>query len=246
MIKVGSNTVIFPYSKIYVGDTLVWQNTPPAPAPAFFPDYIEATGTQYIDLNYTPDPNGYDVIETEFALTDASQGTGAVLFGRTDLTANYGQPVSSVTNSTYRGDGTRYYYRGRRLNETVTINTPDTNKHTYKEHSANGGTQHIVTFDGADITCSYQMAYDYLFANKYVENGTYMDSTPYTIIKAEKFIKAKIYGFKVTNSTTLGDTVTLDLTPVVDTNGDVGMYDSVSGTIFYNAGTGTFLYGNDT
>lgn len=230
MIKIGSNEVTLPYSKMYLGSTLVWQNTPPAPTPASYPDWLEATGTQYIDTQY--ELLDTDTVEIEFALTDTSQSTTACLCGRGSLISS--SPVNGTLYDLYRANGTKYaqWGSGRGQKETTTLNTPDLLKHTLKD------TRSIktITFDGTDITYTRYSYADYLFAEKYTDLTT-------STIEASHFIKAKIYSFKVTDAS---NNVVLDLVPVVDTNGDVGMYDSVSGTIFYNAGTGTFLYGNDT
>lgn len=225
MIKVGTSDVTFPYSKIYVGDTKVWEAQ--APGPSQYLNYIESTGTQYIDPNIDSFEGG-DTIEIDFQLTDDAQGSNTYLLGmKTGQTG-----ISTyVEEYKYTGAGTRYWGSGRR-HTTININTPDTLRHTLKYNLATT----TITFDGTDITYSPNNT-----------NGGYLFAGEQRLLSGSEYIrtpigniKARVYSFKVKN---IYAQTTLELVPVLDGNGVPCMWDTVSQTFFYNQGTGDFLYG---
>lgn len=226
MIKVGSNTVTFPYSKIYVGDTKVWEAQ--APGPSQYLNYIESTGTQYIDTNFSA--SSTDTAEIEFELTDTTQTLSNYLTGSYHFVSGTATIISA--SSLYRGDGIRYAAWGSRRtqSETLTVSTPDLNKHTIKDDRTNM----TIYFDGTSAgtyTHNFSDDYIYLFAAR-SESGTTIDPSGK--------IKARIYSFKVTDS---NNQKLIELVPVLDGNGVPCMWDTVSQTFFYNQGTGDFLYG---
>lgn len=208
MIKVGSNEVIFPYSKIYVGDTLVWQDA----QPASFPTYIEADGTQVISTGI--DGNAAYKVEADFELTYVvSSGASGVLFGNTNT---YGYDMYG-----------RFAYRGPRRMTYVTVNTADLNRHQMVMN--NGDDKYY--FDNAEVTAVGTNA-------KFSSGNICIFSS--TNVGDINRIKAKLYSFKITDTST--NTVVCNMVPVVDTNGKAGLYDSVSGNIFYDYFGGTFAY----
>lgn len=220
MIKIGSNEVTFPYSKIYLGSTLVWQNTP-TPTPTYV-NYIEGTGTQYVDTGVAP-LSTYKA-EIDFELTDTS--VWGTIFGQ-----NY---ASNYRDQCYRCDGKFAYNSGSSRARTATVNTPDTNRHTivYNDSSKYYLDNTEVTAVGTNAKWHTSgLSAGNIFLFHFVDNSALTTSIG----------KGKIYGFKVTDTTY--NTVVLDLKPALDNDNVPCFFDTVSNTFKYDCNGNTFLYG---
>lgn len=119
------------------------------------------------------------------------------------------------------------YKRGSRTTY-VSVNTADLNRHQIIMN--NGDNKYY--FDNVETTTVGTNAY---FRD--VSNICIFSTTTATAFAR---IKAKLYSFKITDTST--DTVVCNMVPVVDTNGKAGLYDSVSGKILYDSFGGTFAY----
>lgn len=177
-------------------------------------EYIQSTGTQYINSEFTPNQDTRVYTECVFPTASSTQA----LFGsRTSSSANqfqfvtsgnyyrsdYYTAVSNVTNASY---GTAKYYVDKAKNV----------------FDLNG--DHSLTQTYAAFTCPGPM---YIFATN--NNGS---------VYAQA--SAAIGVFRVYNNGVLAR----DYYPAkLIANGTIGLWDAVSSTLFTNAGTGTFIEG---
>lgn len=196
-------------------------------------EYLESSGTQYIDTGIVL--NSEATIETVSELTQTIWSAGPYSF--------WG----------FMGDGTlpRWgwsLYQNRwlpDLNTTTQVYSPvvDRNKHTFTNtcyYTQGGAFVYDSIVDGvsvyeaprrvdpiADYTSNTLSAYIFARNNANV---------------AGNFIGAKIYSYKIIQDGIL----VLDLIPCRRNSDSVlGMYDTVSGNFLTNAGTGTFTAGDD-
>ena len=185
-------------------------------------DYIESTGTQYIDTGVHP-TSRYSI---ELKMSAAPSSGDKMFFGMS--------PGSS---------GARWWveYYGSRLYASISAGSGSSNagsapSGTFVLTMSNtggvsaGGTQYISSFGSAAFTTSLNA---YLFC--YNSNGT-----------AAYFTSMKVWYLKIST----GDVLIRDFVPCIrDTDDEPGLYDlcgticASTGTPFYpNAGTGAFLY----
>lgn len=185
-------------------------------------EYIESSGTQYIDTGIYP----YQT-QTE------------VKFGGTSLSATGVGDIAGCWNS----DNNRYYvcaYVGStsptkfwsvdRSNTAITLLSPaDTSAHTVIYNDSNNK----VFFDGvekgtvSDLTT--QVANQILLFARMGGNG------------AENYYTGRIYYAKIYDKST--NVLVRNYIPVLDYNNVACLYDQVEGKFYYNQGTGTFTAG---
>lgn len=178
-------------------------------------DYVQSSGTQYIDLEVTANSN----MEVQFvmALNDSYSGTNSI-FGARD-----GQVTNSFNmfwyNSSLRWDfGSVNDYPGFSANVTLPtfVLANATNVFANSE---------VKTYSYSDSFSSTNNMY--LFAINENSNTIYINEG------------MKIYYFKVLHN---GEVVR-NLVPVTDSDGVPCFYDLVSQHFFYNKGTGSFTVG---
>lgn len=184
-------------------------------------EYIESTGTQWIDTLITPDQD--TSIE--------------IIFSMNTLTGDKGIYGSKVSGSS-RDFETHFYYEnnvyaGYNANTDIKsawgslgANEKYEVYHNKNLYYKNGSL--IKTFNAATFTCPYDLVIFGVRNNK--ANPTWLCS-------------AKLYHFKMWND----ETLVRDMVPIKDDNDVVCLYDVVSETCFYNAGSGNFnAGGNDS
>lgn len=188
-------------------------------------DYIESTGTQYIDTEI------FDITDSEFvldarltatstsgfptmlgALNTANGNKYKVVFGETSNALFYTQPGTGDNNYTY-------------------ASAADTNRHTFKltTGATSGGTLFI---DNSSFDFDYAIQSDatlslYLSARNNTNTAT-------------NFITMECYGLQIKKSGVL----VRNFVPCKNASNVIGMYDLVSGHFFDNDGTGDFVAGN--
>lgn len=183
-------------------------------------EYIESTGTQYIDTNYKAISENYRV-KCRFEVE--SDGSGTVLFGggaSTDtITALLQSPaqVKFYVGSGSVSGATATFIQGAECD---------------LECHANNGT-FAVTLNGATYEGSYSGAINkdyplFIFANNI--SGA-----------ASQFSDIRLYEFKIYDNGTL----VRDFVPVVRQDGTAGLLDQVNEVFYANAGSGTFTVGPD-
>lgn len=190
--------------------------------------YLEGTGTQYIDTGMYA-PLNTD-IEVKFQLNNTSQvssNNGAVFGGRTGTTINtctlfY---LASTNPQYFRFDRAGQQQIG--LSSEITIN-PDS-EYVFEYVGNKITTKNLTTSEETSKTLSNPSSLTtvpiYLFAVN--TSGT-----------AGTFLKGRVYEWKYWENGVLIQ----HFIPVLDHNDVPCMYDKVSEELFYNQGTGEFLY----
>jgi hypothetical protein len=201
--------------KAYFGNKLVFEADKP-----IFVEWIESTGTQYIDLGYiSPERAKTLRFAVDMSIDTASGyrlcGSGSrnrqLYFGFSSSgTFAYGPGNVDASINIYGKVGIKYHYDYDVLNGSYKV-------------SENG-----------TIVASKQFEFSgYTGANFYLFCYAGANEVPTALWSG------KIYSFLVYENNAL----ILDLRPCLDYNNVACMYDMVSGKYFYNQGTGTFKYG---
>lgn len=190
-------------------------------------EFLESTGTQYIDTGYVPKPTS--TYKSTFQLTNITTTAGAwfCVFGsvesnnstftelflpRVSGDGDVNQILAGSHNSTYL-----------RTDYPWAVNTKYTFEMTPTSVLVNEISQGSISVNSS-ITCSHSI---YLFARH-----EYNDAVRYNV-------SAKIHSFTIYE----GNTLVRDYIPCIDENGVGYMFDKVTHTCYLNAGTGTFNYG---
>ena len=176
-------------------------------------EYIESTGTQYIDTGIMLDST--DKIEVVAMATDAEQNKSTYFFGAYDSANGFGLNFYNPSMAYYP------VWKNVAAVATSTLFVLNT-LYTFEMSSAGvyaNGTQ-IATVSGTFTGTKNA----YLFW----ANAT-----------LAKSLIGRIYSAKIWKAGTL----TRDLVPAKNASGVIGMYDTVSGQFFTNAGTGEFIAG---
>ena len=178
--------------------------------------YIQGTGTQYINSGFTATPNTTTIIDFKMDNVVANSGIcGNISYDNTNL--NYSLYVNTVLRfAVAYGDGESYWQ---------SLGVPaDTNRHT-------------ISFDGYGrkvLVDGYQRLD--LSDNTATKNSL---TGIYLFRSHNNGLPMKLYGAKIYNNGIL----VRDFIPALDSNNVACLYEKVSGTYYYNAGTGNFIYG---
>lgn len=179
-------------------------------------EYIEATGTQYIDSGYKPTSEvlKYDL---EYAITSSTFGFS--IMGNNDDTDKY-FGIQFWGNQFYVGTSRALLYKSWTQNQKY-----------HKTVEANNGTL-TVTTDGVSESTSYVSS---LYKNSSIGLFACKSDT-----KVESYGHARIYYAKIYDNNIL----VRDFVPVVRSrDGVAGMYDMVGHKFYANAGSGSFEKG---
>lgn len=226
-IKVGTTDIKIPFSKVYVGDTLVYTSETPTPYTEV--GYLESTGTQYLITPVTMSEN-YD-FEIEFQYNDNSVagyigGNGYKVTGRRFVGGmRFYYPDTTVGYFSYAKSGL-----GSFAKQFVAYTDLLKHKLSFINNALYFDDTLVTDLTGTSFLYGTDMTF-YLFTTP----------TDNTTTDVETIALARIYSFSVTDNTT--SSKVLDLIPVLDSNNVPCMYDKVSGTFLYNQGTGVFNYG---
>ena len=183
-------------------------------------DYIESTGTQYVDTGIVPKSTTKMVVD--FAYTTSSTSSQLNGWGSSDSTEAFSFGVVGSSQ-------TFYCYVTSNYTATFTNVPFDNNKHTF---SLESGSQKLDSVEygtntiGSTAVSGQTM---YLFA----VHGEWQ-STGGASYSNEKIYSCKIYD---------GNTLVRDFQPAFDYNNTPCLYDKITETFFYNLGSGTFNYG---
>lgn len=182
-------------------------------------DYIQSSGTQYIDTRYYPTSNTRVVC----SVAGFPRTSGTTLFGaRTSASSSDRFAfIAAADSSVYRTDfynnnvsfGTAVNFAGRYvIDKNMATTTLDWTT--------------AMTNTSGTFSCPYPL---FLFACD-------------TAGTASSFSSAAIYYFQIYESGSL----VCDLVPVVRSDGTMGLLDQISGFFYANSGTGTFVAGPAT
>ena len=182
-------------------------------------EYLESTGTQYIDTGVKLNNNSSVEITAKFLAT--AKNLSYYLFGSSIVNKRYMIAVGSTTNK-YLVD---LYSNGYRINSSVSAF--DNEFHTHKVLNSKyyidnvlQGTQTSLTFSNTE--------------NAYIFDVKNRSTDSSVGVQKWQIKKCKIY-----NSNTL----VRDYIPVLDSSNRPCLYDKVEDKFYYNKGSGEFLYG---
>lgn len=197
-------------------------------------DYIESSGTQYIDTGYVVKDNSrFDVVYN----TNAAQPSYPTLFGvrDNDSGATAGRCTFFVKHGNFSGGsyawGTadadmgipgRMYLSAKKQRCIFA-------KGTLKVQQADGNTL-VFDFASAYSASNTQSIYICTLNQGGADYG------------AATHFYGKLYRFRIYE----GDTLVHEYIPWTDSNNVVCLKDTVSSDLLYNAGTGVFVRGSDT
>ena len=185
-------------------------------------EYIESTGTQYIDTGFKHNQNTRILADIDFQPTKAYVSPFGSWGGEnTSPQKRYGGQTNANNN------GINLYYGSR---GALSINTPA----TYTGRKTWDFNKNVFTIGGTSKTFSAQTFQsqfnDYIFGiSSY--NGSFYGGT-----------NMKLYSFKIYNNGTL----VRDFVPCYRVyDGENGLLDIVNSVFYENAGTGEFLRGEE-
>lgn len=179
-----------------------------------FVQYIQSSGTQYIDTGFAPDyKSGYLL---DFQLTTIATD---------DLTIM----GSLDPNICFLGGNSQFEFAYKEsTGASGSFGPNDTNRHIWGLNYMQSGTCDLDSqsvaldaFTGANTKTAY------IFAAHYTNPSVY------------GLIAAKIYSAKITD----GNEIVRDYRPAKDPDGVACLYEQISETYVYNAGTGSFIAG---
>lgn len=178
-------------------------------------EYIESSGTQYIDTGFKPNSNTRVVMDFQFISAPSSDH--AVIFGARDSANVNSFCVFYIKDGYFRSDYNTTNTNQWAINSTTRY-TIDKNKETT---SIGNTTQ---SYSATTFKCSYNL---YLFA---LNTGGALGFRSQGL---------KVYSCQIYDNGTL----IRDYVPCVNADGKAGLYDMVNGLFYTNAGTGNFVLG---
>ena len=189
-------------------------------------EYLEGTGTQYIDTGYIPNNNS----EIEIVCNSGGvQGTN--LFGYRNASAN-SKNITITTSST----GTTVFY---------TNDFNNSNYNTYRYNFESNANQILKIKLSKSERSVYNTSGTLLGGNSVSCPDVFTcDSTAYLMNVAgtpffTQCFKGKVYSCKISEAGVL----IRNFIPCLDSNNRPCMYDKVEGKPYYNVGTDEFSYG---
>ena len=204
--------------------------------PFLLTDYIQSSGTQYIDTGYIIKANTL----LEIVCTPSKTGsTYPHIFGcRVDWRNN----TCGLQFAQSNGNTALFSWSNRTSADEISISNSAYNGVKLCISASSGGikfqgeSQYLVngyinTYDSTPV-CPYSLG---LFIQHTGGSGGDFFNTDTTI-------SMKLYRFRIYE----GSALVMELLPAVDSNNVVCLRDTVSGNYFYNQGTGVFTYGSDT
>ena len=179
-------------------------------------EYLESTGTQYINTGIKLDNNSS--VELDYQLTQAVQNRKG-LFGGLDTggSKRFGALLSPSNNQLEGGYGSG--------NEFYQLGLPDTNRHVIKQE------KNLLYFDSSLVYTFNTATFTQSF-NAPLGNFNYTNYNP----ASAKYYRSKWWDNGV---------LVRSFIPVRDENNVGYMFDEVTGQLFGNAGSGSFGIGND-
>ena len=181
--------------------------------------YLESTGAQWINTGICPTDSS---IKSEVKIAYSSTNTGQLMGAGTAGTERFNFGVESGKF--------RFGFGGSWFDANSEVKTPDT-------------APHIWVLD-AEAKAGYIDGVEQKTTNTYLPGGSrafvlFARGSNVNSAESGNRTKGKLYYAKLWNAGTL----VRDFIPVIDWSDVPCMYDKVSGELFYNAGSGEFLYG---
>ena len=192
-------------------------------------DYIQATGTQYIDTGYVHDDTtkvdiriSFDTVSPQWQCFYGSRVYNTQDEKQLSMWLTYDQFRPSIAART-----TATISDPRVLAETIYDIHLEKQKGGKCTATPEGGSE--ISLGGATVSGTSLSANDYIFAINQYANKWYPDF----------YTSAKLYSCKIYS----GETLERDFVPVKHGD-DIGLLDLANGKFYANAGSGTFTAGN--
>lgn len=176
-------------------------------------EYIQSSGTQYVDTGFVPNNNSRVFIDIEPLESETFS-----FFGARKSNTDSSFCFFLIYNNTYRSD-----YGS--TNQSVSVSS--TLKRVVIDKNKNQFSIDGVSYSNTPATFNSSFPL-YLLTNNY--NGS---------SSGETIGSAKIYSCQIYNNGTL----VRDYVPVINTSGVTGLWDKVNGEFVGNSGTGSFISG---
>lgn len=178
-------------------------------------DYIESSGTQYIDTGYKPTNNSRVVMEVEALKSGVYPFFGARTANGVDSFVLWEMSSNSI-RSDFNTTGTE-----TTVSTVLTRIIIDKNKNVCKFGDK------TITNGAASFNCPHNLC---LLA---LNSGEEID---------ERKLSAKLYHCQIYDN----DRLIRDFKPCKNSNGILGLYDSINNKFYKNSGTGNFISGTET
>lgn len=220
--------------KLYIGNKLRFIKDTNRVLPKGFQEveYLQSTGTQYID--------------TGFKMEDGKTMTfeGRLMWTSSNGAANFFYGYRSVNSAEYRGDMRAFFVYGQsgggstgRLAIRYGVNTDNSTSIISQNQKYN------ISFDGTNLkvdgTTFINLSEAYTPANYQNMYLFWCNCTGYYSADVAKF-SGRIYNWKIWS----GGVLVRDFIPCLDASNVPCIYDRVEGKAYYNQGTGSFTYGH--
>ena len=191
-------------------------------------DYIESTGTQYIDTGVIANRNtGFDIDFISYNKISKISGEYGTLFGARKTYRDSGFQLTTYNNASLLGHflfGTNSSYEDIRYSAGIVPSTRQ--KISFKNNILTLPDNSTTTVTDYTFTTPSTLA---IFALN--QDGSIIE-----------YSKTKLYNFKIYD----GDTLIRDFIPCYrNSDNEVGLYDLVDNKFYTNAGTGKFEYNKD-
>lgn len=218
-----------PADRLYKGNTLIWERNKRLPVEYQEVEYIESTGTQYIDTDVNVSTNNKIIMDLQFTDATYQQINGGYYIYR-----------PSSTSYTVRNDigvaSTGMFFMGASTTSITTDVTADTNRHTFMIDATTGEWSIDDVSGSVPPTTHSDYEVTLLIGARRGRNVNGRILAPAT------YCEEKIYNVKIYTSGNL----VRDFIPCYRKSDDViGLYDLVNDAFYTNAGTGTFTKGGD-
>ncbi len=178
-------------------------------------EYIESTGTQYIDTGVAF--SGTDLVTVKYSNITRESGSH-MLFG---YFSSNGKSATVSFYNMYPTGGTLFYD----TSAWIEFATPPTDD----------GLSHVITMGQG------KLSFDDVVAVEALSTDFQTSGHMYLFFAGNYLTKARIYSYQHKNTS---GTLIRNMIPVRrNSDGAIGMYDTVTKTFFTNAGTGTFTAG---
>ena len=181
-------------------------------------EYIETTGTQYIDTGFYPNQDTRVVVDVD--TTNSKSLSFPAIFSTSSLSSNKQRFVLMLYNEQA---GFHDHYGGTAINSS--------NIGMYGRHTIDKN-KNITYLDGEAVsTFTYSAFQSTVSLNLFASNDGSM----------QYYAKTKMYSCQVHDN----DVLVRDFVPCKNASGAVGLYDIVNSKFYANNGTGTFTAGEE-
>lgn len=191
-------------------------------------EYLESTGTQYIDTEYYNNPNTKVDITFMYLKSNGDAYSNGMIYGSADVINGY--PSYSIGLTT----NNKIYYRNSDSAEIFTNYSISSNQ---KINVITDNTS--ITIDGNTYQHNMNLITNNATYSSYIF-ARHQPIVPSTVHVNDAYglLIGRIYSCKIYD----GDKLARDYIPMLDKHGVPCLYDKVEDKFYYNQGSGEFLY----